>query len=65
MLSQVRSQVDSFYPVSTFDLVIRNIEIDSTVQQAIANKLVREQEMLGYDYVLLREEKEEERRWQQ
>ena len=62
MLTQVREQVDRYYPLVTIDLVIRNITIDKTVEQSIANKLVREQDMLGYDFLLKKEEKEKDRK---
>jgi regulator of protease activity HflC (stomatin/prohibitin superfamily) len=61
MLSQVRSQVDAYYPVRTIDLIVRNIKLDSVVERAIADKLVREQDMLSYDYLIERQEKESER----
>ena len=62
MLKQVREQVDKYYPLVTIDLVIRNITIDKTVEQSIADKLVKEQEMLGYDFLLRKEEKEKARK---
>jgi regulator of protease activity HflC (stomatin/prohibitin superfamily) len=62
MLAQVRSQVDSFYSITTIDLIVRNIALDETVEQAIADKLVQEQEMLAYDFILEREMREEERK---
>ena len=62
MLKQVRQQVDSVYPITILDLVVRNIVIDKTVEKAIADKLVKEQEMLGYDFILKKEEKEETRK---
>ncbi len=62
MLLQVRNQVDSVYPITTLDLIVRNIVIDETVEQAIANKLVKEQEMLAYDFIIEKELKEEERK---
>lgn len=62
MLAQVRSQVDSVYPITILDLIVRNIVIEKTVGDAIAKKLVQEQEMLGYDFILEKERKEEERK---
>lgn len=62
MLAQVRSQVDSFYSITTIDLIVRNIALDETVEQAIADKLVQEQEMLAYDFILEKEMREEERK---
>lgn len=62
MLKQVRSQVDAYYPLIIIDLVIRNISIEKTVEQSIANKLVKEQEMLGYDFILKKEAKEKDRK---
>ena len=61
MLSQVRSQVDAIYPLITIDLIVRNIKLDDTVEQAIARKLVQEQEMLGYDFLIEKQTKESER----
>jgi hypothetical protein len=61
MLSQVRSQVDAIYPLTTIDLIVRNIKLDDTVERAIANKLVQEQEMLGYDFLIEKQTKESER----
>jgi len=61
MLSQVRSQVDAYYPVRTIDLIVRNKRLDSIVERAIADKLVREQDMLGYDFLIERQRKESER----
>ncbi len=62
MLISVREHVDAAYPLTMIDLVIRNIALDSTVERAIADKLVKEQEMLGYDYLIQKERKEEERK---
>lgn len=61
MLVQVRQQVDDVYSITMLDLVVRNIQLDSIVERAIANKLVKEQEMLAYDYLIQKELKEEER----
>ncbi len=62
MLVHVKSHVDDFYPITTLDLVVRNIVLDSTMERAIADKLVKEQEMLGYDFIIKKELKEEERK---
>lgn len=62
MLRQVRNQVDSVYSITTIDVVVRNIALDETVEEAIAGKLVKEQEMLAYDFILERELREEERK---
>ena len=62
MLSQVKNQVDAMYPITTIDLIVRNITLDETVEQAIAEKLVKEQEMLAYDFILEKELKEERRK---
>lgn len=62
MLSHMRGQVDANYPLATIDLIVRNITLDEVVEQAIADKLVKEQEMLGYDFVIEKELKEEERK---
>ena len=62
MLTQVRRQVDAYYPLTMIDIVVRNIALDSTVERAIADKLVKEQEMQGYDYIIQKELKEEQRK---
>lgn len=62
MLVQVRNQVDSVYPITTLDLIVRNIALDETVEKAISDKLVKEQEMLGYDFLIEKELREEERK---
>lgn len=62
MLKRVKSKVDGHYPLITIDVVIRNIVLDTMVQKAIASKLVEEQKMLSYDFILAKERKEEERK---
>jgi regulator of protease activity HflC (stomatin/prohibitin superfamily) len=62
MLKQVKAQVDSLYPLTILDLVVRDIKIEKTVEDAIANKLVQEQEMLAYNFILQKEQKELERK---
>ncbi|MFN0217082.1 MAG: prohibitin family protein [Saprospiraceae bacterium] len=62
MLKKVRSHVDGAYPITTLDLVVRNIILDTTVVKSIAAKLVKEQEMLAYDFILQKERKERERK---
>lgn len=62
MLRGVRAQLDANYPLQTLDVIIRDITIDSTVEQSIARKLVEEQNMVAYDYIIQKELKEEERR---
>lgn len=62
MLAQVHEQVDKNYPITVIDLVVRNIVLDSIVERAIADKLVKEQEMQAYDYIIEKELKEEERK---
>ncbi|MCO6487089.1 MAG: prohibitin family protein [Phaeodactylibacter sp.] len=62
MLSRIRDQVDANYPLTTVDIIVRNIVLDEVVEQAIENKLVQEQEMLGYDFIIEKELKEEERK---
>lgn len=62
MLTQVRKQVDAHYPLTMIDIVIRNIALDTIVERAIADKLVKEQEMEAYDYLIEKEQKEEERK---
>lgn len=62
MLVQVREQVDAAYPITTLDIIVRDITLDQTVEQAIADKLVKEQEMLAYDFIIEKELREEERK---
>lgn len=62
MLIQVRNQVDLIYPITTLDLIVRSIVLNETVEKAIADKLVKEQEMLGYDFLIEKELREEERK---
>jgi regulator of protease activity HflC (stomatin/prohibitin superfamily) len=62
MLKKVRSHVDGAYPITILDLVVRNIVLDSTVEKSIADKLVKEQEMLAYDFILEKERKEQARK---
>ena len=62
MLTKVKNQVNAIYPITIIDLLVRNIAIDKTVEQSIANKLVKEQEMLGYDFILKKEMKEKDRK---
>lgn len=62
MLLRVRNQVDDYYPIITVDVIVRNIVLDEVVEQAISSKLVKEQEMLGYDFIIEKELKEEERK---
>ena len=61
MLIQVRNRVNANFPLNIIDLVVRNITIDKTVEQSIANKLVKEQEMLSYDFLVKKEIKEKEK----
>lgn len=53
-----QSQISDNYPISLIDIVIRNIILPEVVEDAIALKLVKEQEMLEYDYRIVLEEKE-------
>ena len=62
MLARVRGQVDDHYPSTTIDVVVRNIVLDEVVEGAISSKLVKEQEMLAYDFIIEKELKEEERK---
>lgn len=62
ILDEVHKQVDAFYPITTIDLVLRSVELDSLVGQAISNKLVKEQEYLAYQYIIKKEEEEEKRK---
>lgn len=48
--------------VDIIDVLIRNISLPDVVRLAIEKKMAEEQAMLAYDFVLLREEKEAQRK---
>lgn len=62
MTQRCQSQITDNYPVSIVDIVLRNITLPKSVNDAIQQKLVREQEMLEYDFKLVIEEKEAHRK---
>lgn len=62
MTQQCQSQITDNYPISIVDIVVRNITLPKKVEEAIAKKLVREQEMLEYDFKIQLEEKEARRK---
>jgi len=62
MTQRSQAQVTDNYPITIIDVVIRNIILPKQVEKAIAQKLVREQQMLEYDFKIQIEEKEAMRR---
>lgn len=62
MTQRCQTQITDNYPISIVDIVVRNIVLPETVREAIARKLVREQEMLEFDFRLAIEEKEAARK---
>lgn len=62
MTERVDDNIEDLYPIIMDDVVIREILLEEKVKQAIAEKLVKEQEMLSHDYVIEKERKEKTRR---
>ena len=62
MTQRTQSQITDNYPITIIDVVVRNIILHESVQNAIAKKLVREQEVLEYDFRLALEGKEADRK---
>jgi len=62
MTQRCQSQITDNYPISIVDIVVRNITLPQTVSESIQKKLVREQEMLEYNFRLEIEEKEAKRK---
>ena len=62
MTNEVATQIHGVYPIEIIDLLIKHVALHSDVEQAIANKLVEEQKMLAYDFILRREEQEAQRK---
>ncbi len=58
MTYRSQAQITDNYPITIVDIVVRNIVLPIQVSEAIAKKLVREQEMLEYNFRLELEEKE-------
>ena len=58
MTHRSQKQITDNYPLIIMDIVVRNIVLPTSVEQAISKKLVMEQEMLEYDFKLALEEKE-------
>lgn len=55
-------EITDNYPISIVDVVVRNIILPEKVEQAIAEKLVRKQELQEYEFRLEIAEKEAERK---
>ena len=62
MTKEVATQIHGVYPIEIIDLLVKNVALHSDVEQAIANKLIEEQKMLAYDFILRREEQEAQRK---
>lgn len=62
MTQRSQSQITDNYPISIVDIVVRNIVLPESVNKSIQKKLIREQEMLEYDFKLEIEEKEAHRK---
>lgn len=62
MTQRCQSQITDNYPISIIDIVVRNIVLPESVSQAIQRKLIREQELLEFNFRLEIEEKEAERK---
>jgi len=62
MTNRSQNQITDNYPISIVDVVVRNILLPEKMKTAIAQKLVREQEMLEYNFRLELEEKEARRK---
>ena len=62
MTERCQTQISDNYPITIIDIVVRNIILHKSVEDAIAKKLVREQQMLEYDFRLALEEKEAARK---
>lgn len=62
MVNQVQLQIHGHYPIQVIDLLIKGVVLHEDVEKAIAEKLVEEQKMLAYNFILEREEQEAERK---
>lgn len=62
MSNQVQSKIHGHYPIQIIDLLIKGVVLHEEVEQAIAEKLIEEQKMLAYDFILQREKQEAERK---
>lgn len=62
MSNQVQRHIHGHYPIQIIDLLIKGVVLHEEVEKAIAEKLVEEQKMLAYDFILRREEQEAERK---
>lgn len=62
MVEWVDKKIEDAFPIIMNDVVIREIILEEKVKDAISAKLVEEQLMLAYDYVIEKEKKEKIRR---
>lgn len=62
MVNQVQSQIHGHYPIQIIDLLIKGVVLHEEVEKSIADKLVEEQKMLAYNFILERERREAERK---
>ena len=62
MTREVATQIHGVYPIEIIDLLIKHVALHTDVEQAIAEKLIEEQKMLAYDFILRREEQEAQRK---
>ena len=62
MTNEVATQIHGAYPIDVIDMLIKNVALHPDVEQAIANKLIEEQKMLAYDFILEREKQEAQRK---
>lgn len=62
MSNNVREQIHDKYPIRVIDVLIKNIKLQADVEQSIADKLVEEQKMLAYEFMLQREQQEAKRK---
>lgn len=62
MTNEVATQIHGVYPIEIIDLLIKHVALHADVEQAIAHKLMEEQKMLAYDFILKMEEQEAQRK---
>ncbi len=62
MTNEVAVQIHGVYPIEIIDMLIKNVALHPDVEQEIANKLIEEQKMLAYTFILEREKHEAQRK---
>ena len=62
MTAEVALQIHGVYPIEVIDLLIKDVILHPDVEQAIANKLIEEQNMLAYEFILEQEDHEAQRK---